>query len=414
MDQHIRELRNQHSTISTQAQALLAGEFNPETEQQFDRMMAEADALEVRIRRHERAAHHAALASQDPPADPTGLIAARERAERSDERRDAYNLAFGRYLRFGIEELTGEERKLLRGGYQGAPEARAQTSTTTGGGYLIPTGYSNELDKALLAFGGMRRRARVIRTATGNSLPWPTVNDTSNKAVITSENTQTSSPTDVTFGQTSLGAFTYRSLILAPIELLQDSFFNLDAEFPMMLGERVARGTEEHFATGNGSTQPNGAVTASTAGKTAASSSTVTYDELLDLQHSVDPAYRRSPSCAWMFNDTTLKIIRKIKDSNNMPIWQGVPFSGGPPAEILGHPYEINQSIASIEASAKSILFGDFSKYIIRDVAEYLLLRLTERYADYGQVGFIVFSRHDGELIDAGTHPIKHLVHPSP
>ena len=59
------------------------------------------------------------------------------------------------------------------------------------------------------------------------------------------------------------------------------------------------------------------------------------------------------------------------------------------------------------------MLFGDFSKYHIRDVMEVRLVRLDEVYAEYAQVAFLAFSRHDGLLLDAGTHPIKALVHPT-
>jgi HK97 family phage major capsid protein len=65
--------------------------------------------------------------------------------------------------------------------------------------------------------------------------------------------------------------------------------------------------------------------------------------------------------------------------------------------------------MAVMATSAKSILFGDFSKYWIRRVAGVQVLRLTERYADFNQTAFIGFQRWDGNLIDAGTHPLKYF-----
>ena len=75
----------------------------------------------------------------------------------------------------------------------------------------------------------------------------------------------------------------------------------------------------------------------------------------------------------------------------------------------MGKPYVVNNDVAAIAANAKGVLFGDFANYYIRDVRDIIILRLTERYADYLQVGFIAFSRHDGALIDAGQHPVKFL-----
>ena len=66
--------------------------------------------------------------------------------------------------------------------------------------------------------------------------------------------------------------------------------------------------------------------------------------------------------------------------------------------------------MAAMTTANKSMLFGDFSKYMIRNVAGIMVMRLVERYADYNQTGFVMFQRADGNLVDAGTHPIKHLL----
>jgi len=100
-------------------------------------------------------------------------------------------------------------------------------------------------------------------------------------------------------------------------------------------------------------------------------------------------------------------VLKKLKDGNSLPLW--VPeLAGGAPQTILGYRYTINNDVAAMAANAKSLLFGDFKKYVIRDVRGISLMRLAERYAEYRQVGFFAFSRHDGDLIDAGTHPIKY------
>ena len=131
----------------------------------------------------------------------------------------------------------------------------------------------------------------------------------------------------------------------------------------------------------------------------------VIYEDLVDLEHSVDPAYRAEAE--FMFHDDTLKVLKKLKDADGRPLWlPGVAVRE--PDTILGYNYVINQDMPIMAANAKSILFGDFSKYMIRDVMDLMLLRLVERYADFAQVGFIAFSRHDGDLLDAGTNPIKH------
>jgi HK97 family phage major capsid protein len=113
-------------------------------------------------------------------------------------------------------------------------------------------------------------------------------------------------------------------------------------------------------------------------------------------------------------NDAALKVIKKIKvaqysgDTVGAPLW--IPGLAGMLADtIMGYPYIVNQSVAVPAASAKAVLFGDFSKYLIRDVSDVRLVRMEERYADYDQVGFTAFVRSDADLLDAGTHPVMYL-----
>jgi HK97 family phage major capsid protein len=293
-------------------------------------------------------------------------------------------------------------------------EFRAAMGTTSGavGGYSVPNETMQALEVALLQFGGMRGVSTVIRTDTGASLPFPTTNDSSNKGAILSENTQVSE-VDPTFGQLTLDAYMYSSkLVLVSLQLLQDSSVDIGAMLGRLLGERIGRIQNDHFTTGTGSSQPNGVVTAATSsGITLAGATSISYDNLMDLIHSVDPAYR--PNGRFMFHDTMLKTIKKVKiaqysgDTAGIPLWQP-SLVVGQPDTIHGYPFVVNQSVGAVATGVKSILFGDFSKYLIRDTREITMVRLNERYIDYHQVGFLAFARSDGDLLDAGTHPIEY------
>jgi HK97 family phage major capsid protein len=290
-------------------------------------------------------------------------------------------------------------------------EARAaQTVTTSAGGYTIENAAMQPLEVALLAYGGMRRVADVIRTETGGTLPFPTANDTSNVGRLLSINTQVTD-TALTFGQKTLGAYKYSSdLILCPIELLQDTAINLPQYIGEALGERLGRITNTHYTTGDGSSKPRGLFADTSAGKTAASTSAITWPELVDLEHSIDPAYRNAPGVGWMMHDTTFAQLKKLVDDNNRPLWlPGV--ANGAPDTFLGYGVYINQDVATVAAGAKAIAFGDFKKFKIRDVLDVTVKRLDERYADYAQVAFIGFLRTDSALVfSSGSVPVKHLV----
>lgn len=284
---------------------------------------------------------------------------------------------------------------------------RAQgVGTGPAGLFAVPDETMRALEVALLTFGGMRQASTVFRTDRGADLPIPTVNDTTQAGVLLGENS-TVATQDVVFSQIVLQAFKYSSkMILVSVELLQDNVINLAQFLGEALGTRIGRITNTHFTTGTGSGQPNGVVTASTNGKTGSTGQTtsVIYDDLVDLEHSVDPAYRIG--ARWMMHDSSLKVVKKLKDTTGRPLWlPGMAVNA--PDTILGYPFVINQDVAVMAASAKSILFGDFGKYLIRDTAEISLLRLDERFADFHQVAFLAFSRHDGDLLNAGTNPVK-------
>ena len=111
--------------------------------------------------------------------------------------------------------------------------------------------------------------------------------------------------------------------------------------------------------------------TAAGTGKTTASATAFTSDELMDLFHSLDPTYRALPSCGWMFHDTVLQYIRKMKDGDGQYLWQP-GLASGVPDRILGKPYAINQKmeplVSNVPVTAKKhVLFGAFEKYLIRD-----------------------------------------------
>jgi HK97 family phage major capsid protein len=274
------------------------------------------------------------------------------------------------------------------------------------GGYTVPDEMMRPIDNALLQFGGMRQTSTIIATATGAALPIPTANDTTISGEIIAEDSAVNEQT-VAFGQVTLNAYKYSSkMIPISVELLQDSATNMPAFLGARIGERIGRITNAHATTGDGSSKPYGIVTgASTSGITAATSGVYAFGEILSLIHSVDPAYRQN--ARFMFADATLLILKQMKDSQNRPIWMPslVP---GEPDTFGGYGYVINQSVAT-GSGAKAILFGDLSKYYIRDVLGITLLRLNERYAEYHRVAFLAFARFDGRLIDAGTKPVKYL-----
>ena len=146
--------------------------------------------------------------------------------------------------------------------------------------------------------------------------------------------------TDLTFANVAFGSYTFGSkLIKASNESLEDADIPLDGILFETLGERLGRVLNTYFTTGTGSSQPQGVVAGAGNSSVTAAVDGLTFDNLIDLQHSVDLAYRTQGK--WMLNDATLKVIRKLKDGNSNYIWQMYNVQTGQPATILGQPYFI-------------------------------------------------------------------------
>ncbi|NTJ46523.1 phage major capsid protein [Agrobacterium rhizogenes] len=371
-------------------------DWSPEKDQPvYDAGMQEIDDIDAHIKRvsdmNEKVAREAMT---------DVVIEASARAGK--DQNSAGAAVYSKWLRGGDKALTAEDWQVVHN--------TMSTTTPSEGGYTVATEVATSVLEALKAYGGMRAVADVIQTASGNPMAFPTSDGTSEEGEIVPENT-TATDADVSFGTIGLPVYKYSSkVVTVPWELLQDSSVDIEAFVRGRLVMRLGRVTNRHFTIGSGVAQPNGVMIAAPIGVTAANGSSqvtsVTYDSLVDLQHSVDPAYREGGNCRFMMNDDSVRIVRKIKDGQQRPIFvpgyeTGNP--GGQPDRLLGDPIQVNQSVAIMAASAKSIAYGDFSRYKIRDVMAIQMFRFTDSaYTKKGQVGFLAWMRSGGNFTDIG------------
>lgn len=361
----------------------------------YDAAMLEIDDIDAQIKRIEAVN---ALAFETLTVD---NVADRADALGQDKKSPQAKL-FARWLRAGDAAVTAEEWAAIR----------ATMSTTTGseGGFTVQTEVAKTVLDALKAYGGMRSIASVLQTSQGNQINYPTSDGRSETGEIIGQNA-TATGQDVAFGTVPLVVYKYSSKVIAvPFELLQDSQVDVEAFVKARMITRLGRITNTHFTVGTGAAMPFGVMAAAPVGVTAVNGTgqvpTVTYASLVDLVHSVDPAYRGLGNCRFMMHDLSLRQVRKIVDGQGRPIFvPGYEVSSplGAPDRLLGYPIQINQDVAVMAASARSIAFGDFSFYSIRDVMDVQMFRFTDSaYTKLGQVGFLAWMRAGGNLIDVG------------
>jgi HK97 family phage major capsid protein len=287
------------------------------------------------------------------------------------------------------------------------------TQTAGTGGNTIPSEtLMTQLEINMLSYSPMSQFADLLVTQSGEPLQWPTVDDTDHTGAIIGENSDLSNSgaggDAPDFSQVTWGAYKISSqMILVPYELFEDNVVNLQSILGQLLGTRLGRSRNTYYTVGTGSGQPTGIVTAATLGVTAAATTAIDPDEVIDLEHSVDPAYRENAQ--YMCHDSVVKYLRKLKDSNGDYLWQS-GMKEGVPDSLNGSTLVVNQDMSStITAEDKTLLYGQLSKYKIRRVNGMRFYRLTERYRDKDQDGFMMIIREDGNLLDAGTAPVKYL-----
>lgn len=317
--------------------------------------------------------------------------------------------AFSKYLRHGMGSLNAQERSMIQKRGTNTQVTNDATLGETLGGFLVPQEFSNELDVATLFTGEVERLAKKLNTASGGLLDYPTVDDTATDANLVGEASAVTVQ-DMTFANAQLSAYNYSSLVKVSQQLLQDSAFDLNSFLVESMGERIARATNAAFSTGSGSSQPQGIVTGSSLGNTAAGAAAITADDILDLIYSVDASYRNKASFGLMAHDNIIAAVRAlgVGATNDFPIF--IPsMEVGQPDRIFGIPVYVNNDMqSSIATATKTMIAADFSKFVVRNAGGIQMLRLNERFADELEVGFVSWKRSDSKVLNSAA--VKHLI----
>lgn len=395
---NVTELRGRRNQLCADAKKLLDDTkdkpWSADNQVQYDNLTNEISDIDGKLQRHQKILDLEAenkfsdrdLVKKDfDPADP----------------KNAVKNIHDKWIRQGWDALNVDEIKTIRN--------TMSVGTGSQGGYTVPSLVASEYIDALKGYRGVREVAQSLVTQDGLPFSFPTTDGTSEVGELIAENT-TATAADPSFGTVSLSVFKYSSKIIAvPFELLQDTVIDIETLIRNRIRDRLGRINNQHFTTGTGSGQPNGFVTASSVGKTGTTGQTTTviYDDLVDTVDSLDYAYQ-TPGVRWMMAQSSRKVARKIKDTTGRPIWapgEGTMIDGFQET-LLGYPISLNNDMPAMAANAKSIAFGDFSKYIVRDAMEISLFRFTDSaYVKLGQVGFMAWQRCGGNLVD--TNAIK-------
>jgi HK97 family phage major capsid protein len=420
----IQQLLDKRAAVYKQMEALKTArsqDWTTADQEQWDKMSEEYTLL---TRQKNMLEEMDRLAEQNtpepaPPAQGQNRTTPEEDRELMERRAMA---TFANYLLRGDAAIDGEGKKLLKElrkqGFSVLDWERRGTNviatetTTTYGGYLVPVTLWTELERRMKFFGGMIQACRTINTDDGGLLNWPTNDDTAITGNWLAEPRASAlTVEDTTFARVQYNSYTWGTLAKFTVEMFQDERVNLLMEqITEIFSERQGRALNAAFTTGSGTGRPTGLLTSTSAGKTAASATAITKAEIIDFVHSVDIAYRNNPKTAFMMHDLVLAYLRKLDfgTTDTTPLWQP-SFQQGTPDRLLGYPVYVNNDMDStIAATKKTMAFGDFSKYIIREVQRPSMYLMQERYMDELHKGLVMWSRYDGKLLNSNA--IKHFL----
>ena len=377
---NVMELRTKRAQLWEGAKAFLDshtdkdGKLSAEDAAAYDKMEADVVALGKDIERMERqVAIDAELAK--PTSEPIVNKPAAKVPEKTGRAADDYRQAMIAAIRSNFRNVSNV----------------LQEGVDTDGGYLVPEEMDSRLLDVLTEENIMRNLGTKITTSGERK-----INIAATKpAASWIEEGGALSFGDATFDQIIMDAYKLHVAIKVTEELLYDNAFNLESYIIQQFGKAISNAEEDAFLNGDGSHKPTGLLISAATGVTTAGA-TITADELISLVYSLKRPYRKN--AAFIINDQTLSVIRKLKDANQAYIWQP-SYQAGEPDRLLGYALHTSPYMPTIAAGKAVIAFGDYSYYNIGDRGTRSLQELKELFAGNGMVGFVMKERVDGKLV---------------
>ena len=295
---------------------------------------------------------------------------------------------YDKYLRKGKDSLDEMEHKVLT------------VSNDTGGGYLAPPEYVEEIMKKVTEMSPIRSIARVRQTSN-RSVQVPTRTGTFSATFVAETGTR-SETTGLTYGMEEITAHELYALVDISEQDVEDSAFNMESELSGEFAMQFAKAEGTAFVNGTSAGQPEGFMTNSSVGTTnSGAGAALTANGLIDLYSAVKTDYARNGT--FVFNRATLGKIRQLVDSNGSYVFQaGFSLQVGVPNTILGQPYVEAPDMPDVGSSAKPVAFGDFNRaYMIVDRVAFAILRDPFTQATSGTIRYVARRRLGGQVVMA-------------
>lgn len=367
----LKKLVEERAELETQLQAVLGTAKTEERAMtadeiaKFDEIESKIKAIDATIKAEERARDMANAKPTEPQTEDTATV---------EER------AFSDYILGKVTELRAGE----------------QNVTMTNNGAIIPATIANKIIKAVKDRCPILAGATIYNIKGTLKVPvWGKANTTHDIAV----GYQTEF-TDITadagkFTSVDLGGYLVGALTLIGKSVENNGSFSVVDFIVNQMSEEISTFLEGQLLSGTGTAACQGALNSTTT-LTAASASAITVDELIELQAKVKQAYQGN--ACWTMNPATLTAIRKLKVDNKYILQDDL--TGEFPYRLLGKPVYISDNMPTIAASAKTVLYGDYTGLSVNFRENISIEVLREKYATQHAIGVVAWCEVDSKVTD--------------
>lgn len=292
----------------------------------------------------------------------------------------------------------------LRSAFKALETRSLVVGTPSAGGRLVPTSLASLIEAKVDQGALLQAGVTVLATTSGERINVPVQGAISTWAAV-SEAVAIGVSEPALAASVELDAYKYGARGAVSNELLADANFDAAAWVGRQLGTGAQVLVDSKCVSGTGTGEPHGVAVATTVGKTSASSTAVTADEIIDTFYSLSTPYRAG--AAWLFNDATIAEVRKLKEATTGNyLW--APGFAGTPDTILGKPVYTSPSMPGLGAGNVVAVFGDFASYVVRFAGGIRVEYSQDFHFDTDQTAFRGLLRLDGALVDsAGLRSLR-------
>ena len=276
--------------------------------------------------------------------------------------------------------------------HTGMPQKALRRGSAGSGNFIVPDTFEQKLVKGLTDKSVLRKLCTVLKTNTTMRIP-TIIADGEATWIPENEPVQFS---EAVYGEIVLDAYKLAHKVIVSDEMLEDAQFDVEDYIRQLFVESVSAAEELALFIGDGNGKPTGLLHQASTGWVSEKAGDITYDDILNLIHSVKSPYRKNAVLV-MSEDAITKLLSIIHYHGDSP-WD-VSLKDGTTKTLFGYPVYTTNYLDRVLPGTKPVLFGDFSYFWIGERGKRSVKRLIERYADTGQVAYITTERIDAKLV---------------